>query len=268
MANIIEGRSSRPERIIGTDLEDWMAGYQGNDRLEGRRGNDEIEGGDGDDHGIGGQGNDRIWGGTGDDYLRGDNGRFQPRLVGEDNDKLFGGPGNDVLYVGDGNDTLTGGEGNDTFLFQFHNPIRGAKGTTTDITTIIDFNAKEDTFAFDAVGLGDDGFGANFVNNAAAQSGSPVSSFYSGPVAGAKGEHVVVITDESFETASAAAREISGEAVGDIIAYYSEDGLSKMAKLAYVTGENQAHDFVNISGVTSFTAMADLGLTASDFTYI
>ncbi len=67
---------------------------------------------------------------------------------------------------------------------------------------------------------GDDGFGANFVNNAAAKSGSPVSSFYSGPSAGAKGEHVVVITDDSFETASDAARKISGEAVGDIIVYY------------------------------------------------
>lgn len=33
MANIIEGRSSRPEKLIGTDLEDWMAGYQGNDGL-------------------------------------------------------------------------------------------------------------------------------------------------------------------------------------------------------------------------------------------
>jgi hypothetical protein len=47
-----------------------------------------------------------------------------------------------------------------------------------------------------------------------------VSSFYSGPSAGAKGEHVVVITDDSFETASDAARKISGEAVGDIIVYY------------------------------------------------
>ncbi len=31
-----------------------------------------------------------------------------------------------------------------------------------------DFNAKEDTFAFDAVGRCDDSFGANFVNKAAA----------------------------------------------------------------------------------------------------
>lgn len=166
--------------------------------------------------------------------------------------------------MGDGNDNLTGAAGNDTFLFQFHNPIPGVLGTASDITTIIDFNAKEDTFAFDAVGLGDDGFGANFVNNAAGPSGSPVSSFYSGPGAGAKGEHVVVITDESFETASAAAREISGEKSGDIIAHH--DGLSKIAKLAYVTGENQAHDFVNINGVPDITAMA--GLTAWDFTYI
>ncbi|AMX98974.1 hypothetical protein AB0V79_27800 [Mesorhizobium ciceri] len=50
-----------------------------------------------------------------------------------------------------------------------------------------DFNAKEDTFAFDAVGRCDDSFGANFVNKAAAKSGSPS--------AGAKGKHVVVITD-------------------------------------------------------------------------
>ncbi|GLS36301.1 hypothetical protein GCM10010869_18900 [Mesorhizobium tianshanense] len=270
MAKIIEG-GPRSETLLGTEIEDWMAGYEGNDWLDGRGGNDEISAGEGSDQAIGGEGNDRIFGDGGMDHLSGDNGRYEPRIVGEDNDRLDGGPGEDVLYVGDGADTLIGGADNDTFLFQFHNPMSGSDpryGSESDISTIVDFNRTEDKFAFDAVGLDNDGFGANFVNNASVQSGSPVSSFYSGAASGANGEHVVVITDQPFTSASAAASAISGEAAGDIIVYHYNDGINRIANLAYVTSENNAHEFVHLSGVNTLADLANLGLTASDFTFV
>ncbi|MER9631265.1 calcium-binding protein [Mesorhizobium sp. M0296] len=263
MAKIIEGGPGA-ETLIGTELDDWMEGFQGGDWIDGRGGNDEISGGPDSDRLIGGKGNDRIFGGDGWDDLSGDNGRFNPRVSGEDNDRLSGGPGQDVLYVGDGQDTLTGGTDSDTFVFQFHNPVPGVVGSKSDITTITDFNPTEDRFAFDAVGLYNDGFGANFVNNASIQSGYPVSSFYSGAASGANGEHVVVITGESFNSASEAASAISGEHAGDIIVYQSSYS-DRVATLAYVTAENNGHEFAHLGGVVT---VADLGLTASDFTFV
>lgn len=266
MANIIEGGPGA-ETLLGTEREDWMEGFQGGDWIDGRAGNDEISAGQGSDRAIGGEGNDRIFGGDGWDDLSGDNGRFNARISGDDNDRLSGGPGQDVLYVGDGQDTLTGGTDNDTFVFQFHNPVPGVDpsvGSKPDITTITDFNPAEDKFAFDAVGLYNDGFGANFVNNASIQSGYPVSSFYSGAASGANGEHVVVITGESFNSASEAASAISGEHAGDIIVYQSSY-TDRVATLAYVTAEDNGHEFAHLGGVAT---VADLGLTASDFTFV
>lgn len=266
MVKIIEGGPDS-ETLLGTELEDWMEGYQGSDWIDGRAGNDEISAGQGSDRAIGGEGNDRIFGGDGWDDLSGDNGRFKPRISGEDNDKLNGGPGQDALYVGDGKDSLTGGTDNDTFVFQFHNPAPGVDprvGSEPDITTITDFDPTEDKFAFDAVGLDNDGFGANFLNNASIQSGSPVSSFYSGAASGANGEHVVVITGEFFNSASEAASAISGEHAGDIIVYQSSY-TDRVANLAYVTADDNAHEFAHLGGVVT---VADLGLTASDFTFV
>ncbi|MER9307638.1 calcium-binding protein [Mesorhizobium sp. M0496] len=263
MSRIIEG-GRRPEPLIGTELGDWMEGSQYNDWIDGRGGDDKILGGNGNDRANGGEGNDDIFGGDGSDRLSGDNSRVHPRISGEDNDRLNGGPGEDDLYVGDGQDTLTGGTDSDTFVFQFHNPVPGVVGSKSDITTITDFNPAEDTFAFDAVGLYNDGFGANFVNNASLQSGSPVSSFYSGAASGANGEHVVVITGESFNSPNEAARAISGEHAGDIIVYQSSY-TDRVATLAYVTAEGSAHEFAHLGGVVT---VADLGLTASDFTFV
>lgn len=271
MVKIIEG-GPRSETLLGTELDELIGGYQGNDWIDARGGNDEISAGEGSDQAIGGEGNDRIFGEDGWDHLSGDNGRYKPRIVGEDNDKLNGGPGEDVLYVGDGEDTLIGGADSDTFLFQFHNPMSGVDpryaGSKPDISTIVDFDRTEDKFAFDAVGLDNDGFGANFINNASVQSGSPVSSFYSGAASGANGEHVVVITDEPFTSASAAASAISGEAPGDIIVYHYNDGINRMANLAYVTSENHAEEFVHLSGIHSLADLAGMGLTAPDFSFV
>ncbi|OBP75064.1 hemolysin expression modulating protein, partial [Mesorhizobium loti] len=213
----------------------------------------------------------------------GDNGRYKPRIVGEDNDFIDGGPNDDYIYVGDGKDYLTGGADKDTFVFQFYDPIPGWDGSapweqkpwlgsgpdvpmfSVDITTIEDFDPKEDTFAFDAVGLLKDGFGANFINQSSLESGNAVSSFFSGAASAAHGEHAVVITDEAFTSAADAAKAISGETVGDIIVYCSDDGITS---LAYVTAENQARDFTHLGGVDSLADLANLGLTASDFTFV
>ncbi|ANN61860.1 calcium-binding protein [Mesorhizobium loti] len=319
METFIQG-GPKGETVFGSDGDDKILGSGGGDWLEGRGGVDYISAGYGSDRSMGGEGNDKILGEQGFDHLSGDNGRYKPRIVGEDNDFIDGGPNDDFLYVGDGKDYLTGGADKDTFVFQFHDPVPGVDSSGSgepvdpkpwmlpdypewpgeeddpliggweeddpligdepgepggalgvsgvpDITTIQDFDPKEDTFAFDAVGLYNDGFGANFINNASPESGHPVSSFYSGKASDANGEHVVVITDKSFTSASDAANAISGETVGDIIVYHS-DGRTGLASLAYVTAENQAEDFTHLGGVDSLADLANLGLTASDFTFV
>ncbi|MDK1378128.1 MULTISPECIES: calcium-binding protein [unclassified Sinorhizobium] len=257
--------------LFGSNGDDMIVDPTGNDWIDGRFGNDSISAGEGNDRVFGGVGNDHVFGDEGNDYLYGDMGRDNPRILGAailgaDNDKLYGGPGDDALFAGDGRDSLTGGAGHDTFVFQFHNPSSGVDknfGPNPDHTTIVDFDPAQDTFAFDAVGLGSDGHDANFVNHAAR--GNQVDTFYSGPADGAHGEHVVVITDRSFADGSAAAKAISGEAAGDIIAYF--DYSSMTADLGYVTSENHVDDFVHLGNVQSLLHLAGLGLTASDFMF-
>ncbi|MDX8503228.1 calcium-binding protein [Mesorhizobium sp. VK4C] len=260
--------SPRDNALFGTNADDVITDPDGNDWIDARAGNDSISAGPGNDRVFGGAGNDQVFGEEGNDYLYGDNGRDQPRITAEDNDKLYGGPGNDRLFVGDGRDYLTGGTGNDTFVFQFHNPIPGYDphfGPDPDNTSILDFNPADDTLAFDAVGLGSDGFGANFVNHASSRSGHPVDTFYSGDVAGANGEHVVVLTN-SFSNGSQAADAISNERIGDIIVYYNP--LTHSGNLAYVTSDNHADDFAHLGNVHSVADLAGLGLSAWDFTFV
>ncbi|WP_342354148.1 hypothetical protein [Rhizobium grahamii] len=131
---------------------------------------------------------------------------------------------------------------------------------------ILDFDPAHDTFAFDAAGLYNDGFGANFINNGSVQSGYPVDTFYSGKASGANGEHVVVITDRSFANGSTAASAISGETVGDIIVYH--DSKTNTADLAYVTSANHVDVFAHLSGIHSVSDLTNIHLTASDFTFV
>ncbi|MDL2408258.1 calcium-binding protein [Rhizobium calliandrae] len=214
-------------------------------------------------------GNVQIYGEDGSDYICGDNGRDKPPIVGEDNDYLSGGKGDDVLFVGDGRDWLKGGEGRDTFLFQFHNPMPGdhnpmpgifpKQGPAPDISTILDFDPAQDTFAFDPMDLYNGGFSANFINHASVRSGFPVDTFYSGAASGTNGEYVVVITDRSFADGSAAASAISGEAAGDILVYH--DYKTQTANLAYVTSENSVDELVHLTGVQTVDDLAHMHLT-------
>ncbi|MGV3548548.1 lipase family protein [Rhizobium sp.] len=85
------------------------AGWQLDLFILGLSGRDRIRGGAGDDFISGGAGNDRLKGGRGDDHLVGD----IARKMG--NDRLIGGMGDDVLDADRGHDRLTGGLGADVF---------------------------------------------------------------------------------------------------------------------------------------------------------
>ena len=101
-ADLIEGGAGN-DRINGGAGDDEIFGGIGSDILTGDAGNDRIFGEDGNDGVYGGGGNDTIDGGVGDDILIGDGG----------NDEILGGAGHDKLYGGTGNDRLDGGSGDD-----------------------------------------------------------------------------------------------------------------------------------------------------------
>lgn len=102
----IKGKNGISNNLIGTSLDDVIAGREGADELYGYAGNDLLNGGGGDDVLVGGMGNDRLVGWTGNDRLRGDEGA----------DTLIAGDGNDILIGGAGADKLTGGIGADAFI--------------------------------------------------------------------------------------------------------------------------------------------------------
>lgn len=95
--------AGRNDQGTGNELDNYMSGGAGNDRLYGLGGDDELDGGVGADRIEGGEGDDDLTGGEGNDRLEGDAG----------DDTLDGGAGNDRLEGGDGNDTIDAGEGRD-----------------------------------------------------------------------------------------------------------------------------------------------------------
>lgn len=105
--------------LTGTEQNERIFSFQGDDDIQGGGGSDYIDAGNGDDiiYGdlIDGSAgidnlNDTIYGGNGNDYLSGNAG----------DDYLNGGNGDDFLTGESGNDVLTGGAGRDTFYF--HTP--------------------------------------------------------------------------------------------------------------------------------------------------
>ena len=136
----------------GSEGNDWVDGYDGNDNIStgggadfvrGLDGNDIIDGGLGDDDVNGNRGEDDrprrrrrglVRGGQGDDFVSGDAGDDGTSTAtsartrsfggdagndivfgGQDHDQLFGDDGADSLSGDLGNDTMTGGEGADRF---------------------------------------------------------------------------------------------------------------------------------------------------------
>uniref|UniRef100_UPI003CD0C765 calcium-binding protein n=1 Tax=Lentibacter algarum TaxID=576131 RepID=UPI003CD0C765 len=85
--------------IIGTDEDDRLYGFGGNDVLDGRGGDDRLYGGDGNDTLNGGDGRDRLYGGSGDDFLDASSGGVSTQDVG------------DYIRPGLGSDTIVGHAG-------------------------------------------------------------------------------------------------------------------------------------------------------------
>ena len=121
--------------------------------------------------GIGGIRDDRMTGGIGADRFDG----------GEGNDTLSGASGNDWLKGGLGLDLLSGGKERDIFVFDT-TPNR-----STNVDTIIDFNARDDSFHLD-----------NAVFKALGKSGTPTQPvamkagyFYAGKTAHDANDRIV-----------------------------------------------------------------------------
>ncbi|MEW5747042.1 MAG: calcium-binding protein, partial [Nitrospirota bacterium] len=94
----VYGTAGNDTSLQGSNANDEMLGYAGNDYIYGNQGNDVLDGGAGVDYLNGGQGNDILNGGA-------------------DNDTLYGESGSDILDGGTGNDYLSGSLGNDTYKF-------------------------------------------------------------------------------------------------------------------------------------------------------
>ncbi|MFD1259670.1 calcium-binding protein [Entomomonas asaccharolytica] len=98
--------SEKADHVIGSEGNDTIRVYGGDDYVEARSGNNTIYGGDGNDILIGGTGNDTLHGENGNDRLE----------AGEGDDYLYGGAGDDILVAGPGSSFLQGGNGNDTYI--------------------------------------------------------------------------------------------------------------------------------------------------------
>jgi Ca2+-binding RTX toxin-like protein/chaperonin cofactor prefoldin len=109
------------ENIVGSGLDDMLAGNSGDntidggagvDTLSGGFGNDTLYGGGDEDQLNGGQGFDDMYGGSSNDVMIGLNG-FDTLYGGSGDDDIKGNAGNDTLFGGDGADILNGGQGAD-----------------------------------------------------------------------------------------------------------------------------------------------------------
>ena len=133
------------DTVYGGSGDDFVVGFEGNDRLFGRAGNDSLHGGEGDDFLLGqagddylsgadgvdelrgGIGNDTIYAGEGDDFIEGAAGDdrlfgFNGRdtiYAGSGNDVVYGQNGNDWIYASRGDDLILGGDGRDVIFGQF-----------------------------------------------------------------------------------------------------------------------------------------------------
>jgi Ca2+-binding RTX toxin-like protein len=110
------------DTILGTTVQDYLRGDDGNDSISGgpafddangNQGNDTIHGNGGDDYSVGGKGDDLLFGDAGDDIVWGNLGNDTCN-GGDGNDQVRGGQGDDSLTGGNGNDFISGDRGNDT----------------------------------------------------------------------------------------------------------------------------------------------------------
>jgi Ca2+-binding RTX toxin-like protein len=252
------------DTINGLEGDDWLDGGSGDDQIFGGAGFDILMGMGGNDMLFGGAGGDVLFGGVGNDTLHGDNGFGQGR--GDLNgDRLDGGVGDDLLVIGEGLDTVTGGAGNDSFLFKFNNPQTPlAAGTGPAFATIVDFDPDKDTLMFDAVGVGMDANGANFIDGSGG-GGQPLT-FFSGAAAMTNGEAVMVLTDQAFASGLLAVQAAQGEDAGDLILYFNST--VGVASLLVVSAPNTIVSIARFTNITSVEELAAANFTADDFMFV
>ena len=250
----------------GTDGDDFLRGGRGDEVLDGGRGFDVVHGGKGDDTLYGGTQNDFVFGDRGDDVLHGNSGPATGRGdLGAD--RLSGGWGNDTLWIGEGLDAANGGEGNDTFAFKFNNPQTPlAAGTGAAFAAIEDFDASDDTLAFDVPGLGTDAAGANFADGSGGVNGSATASFFSGAASASNGERVVVLTDQGFASGALAVQAAQGEDAGDFVVYFNTT--VNTGSLLVVSAPDTATSIARFTDATTLGEFQAIGFTAADFIFV
>jgi hypothetical protein len=127
--NWIKGGSGS-DRLTGNDSNNSIFGDNGNDTLSGRGGNDLLKGG---------EGHDRLYGDAGNDVLIGDSGN--DTLIGNDGqDVLEGGSGRDQLNGGKDRDILIGGGDRDEFTFSSSD----SASTLENADVVTDFENGQD----------------------------------------------------------------------------------------------------------------------------
>jgi Ca2+-binding RTX toxin-like protein len=109
-----------------TDVDDEIAGNDGNDQIFAGGGDDLLEGG---------AGNDTLNGEAGDDLLNG----------GAGTDTLNGGAGTDLLFVSNGADGMTGGADPDLFFLgaDWNGAFDFSFSSFISMTSVLDFNRVE-----------------------------------------------------------------------------------------------------------------------------
>ena len=111
-ANDSTGGWNASEVYTGSEQNDYIETYSGNDQVLAGGGNDTIRVDYDNNFVLAGEGRDRIYAGDGDDRLLGEGGNDDIE-AGAGDDYLNGGAGTDVLEGGDGDDILIGGSEDD-----------------------------------------------------------------------------------------------------------------------------------------------------------
>lgn len=145
--------NGKPTRDVygGTNKDDLIYGFGGNDKLSGSNGSDQIYGGIGDDRLNGDFGDDFIFGGKGNDILGG----------GENSDRLYGEAGNDTFFGGQGDDLMVGGTGADLFHFEVEPWNNPGKDRIKDFTRYTDDIELGTSVSFDDFDSNGDGYLTN-----------------------------------------------------------------------------------------------------------
>jgi Ca2+-binding RTX toxin-like protein len=214
----------------------------GNDRFDSSGGKTKgmVNGGDGNDILIGGRSNDCLVGGAG-------------------NDTLDGKQGDDYLNGGAGVDTLTGGRGHDTFFLSkaAGTPTTAPNGISVinqpDILT--DYQIGKDKLSVDDADLGITG-GVGFQNGASSA---------------LAGDHNLLVLQDGFANAAAAAKAIADNqnitaAAGAFVYYNTTLGFARLVASDNLSNGGQVNVLGNLTNIIDPNALATI--SANDFAVV